>query len=83
MPNTADIVKNALKAGIVVPAFNIPYLPMMKPVIEAVVDQDCFALVEVARLEWIKFESQSMAAVMTEFKKTHESWLVSCNNNLP
>jgi len=69
MPNTADIVKNALKAGIVVPAFNIPYLPMMKPVIEAVVDQDCFALVEVARLEWIKFESQSMAAVMAEFKK--------------
>ncbi len=69
MPNTADIVKNALEAGIVVPAFNIPYLPMMKPVIQAVADQDCFALVEVARLEWIKFESQSMAAVMAEFKK--------------
>ena len=69
MSNTADIVKNALEAGIVVPAFNIPYLPMMKPVIQAVVDQDCFALVEVARLEWIKFESQSMAAVMKEFKK--------------
>jgi fructose-bisphosphate aldolase class II len=69
MPNTAEIVKNALGAGIVVPAFNIPYLPMMKPVIEAVADQDCFALVEVARLEWIKFESQSMAAVMAEFKK--------------
>jgi ketose-bisphosphate aldolase len=69
MSNTADIVKNALEAGIVVPAFNIPYLPMMKPVIQAVADQDCFALVEVARLEWIKFESQSMAAVMKEFKK--------------
>jgi fructose-bisphosphate aldolase class II len=69
MPNSADIVKNALKAGLVVPAFNIPYLPMMKPVIQAIVDQDCFALVEVARLEWIKFESQSMAAVMAEFKK--------------
>jgi fructose-bisphosphate aldolase class II len=69
MPNSTEIVKNALKAGLVVPAFNIPYLPMMKPVIQAVVDQDCFALVEVARLEWIKFESQSMAAVMAEFKK--------------
>jgi len=41
----------------------------MKPFIQAVADQDCFALVEVARLEWIKFESQSMAAVMAEFKK--------------
>ena len=69
MPNSADIVNNALKAGLVVPAFNIPYLPMMEPVIQAIVDQDCFALVEVARLEWIKFESQSMAAVMEEFKK--------------
>ncbi len=69
MPNSTEIVKNALKAGLVVPAFNIPYLPMMKPVIQAIVDQDCFALVEVARLEWIKFESQSMAAVMAEFKK--------------
>ena len=69
MLNTADVVRNALEEGIVVPAFNIPYLPMMKPVIQAVVDQDCFALVEVARLEWIKFESKSMAAVMEEFKK--------------
>lgn len=69
MLSSAEIMRNALKAGLVVPAFNIPYLPMMAPVIRAVVDQDCFALVEVARLEWLKFESQSLAAVMAEFKK--------------
>lgn len=69
MLTSADIVRKALKAGIVIPAFNIPYLPMMAPVIRAVVDQDSFALVEVARLEWLKFESKSLAAVMAEFKK--------------
>lgn len=46
------------------PAFNIPRLSMMQPVIQAVVDQDCFALVEVARLEWIKFEARSGAGAL-------------------
>ena len=72
MPNTADIVNNAYQAGMVVPAVNVPYLPMVEPVIQAVVDQDCFALIEVARLEWIKFEAQSPAAVMEEFMKWNE-----------
>ena len=67
-----DIVNNARKAGLMIPAFNVPYLPMVEPVIRAVVDQDCFALVETARLEWIKFEAQSPAAVMAEFVKWNE-----------
>lgn len=72
MLNTADIISNAQKAGIAVPAFNVPYLPMVEPVIQAVVDQDSFALIAVARLEWIKFESGSPAAVMEEFVKWNE-----------
>jgi hypothetical protein len=39
-----DVVANAARAGLVVPAFNVPYLPMVEPVIRAVVDQDAFAL---------------------------------------
>ena len=69
MNTTAQILTNAWKAGLLVPAFNIPYLPMLEPVIRAVVDQDVFALVEVARAEWRKFESRSMAAVYEEFQK--------------
>jgi len=67
MNTTAQIISNAWKAGVLVPAFNIPYLPMVEPVIRAVVNQDVFALVEVARAEWRKFESRSMAAVHEEF----------------
>ncbi len=55
--------------GIAIPAFNVPYLPMIEPVIRAIVDQNSFALIEVARLEWEKFESQSLQAVMDEYQK--------------
>jgi len=72
MQNTSDIINNASRAGVAIPAFNVPYLPMVEPVIRAVVDQDSFALIETARLEWIKFESQSPAAVMEEFMKWNE-----------
>ncbi len=67
MKNSAEIMNNAMKAGLTIPAFNVPYLPMIEPVIRAVVDQDCFSLIAVARLEWIKFEAQGPAAVMKEF----------------
>jgi fructose-bisphosphate aldolase class II len=66
---TDDIIARAAQAALVVPAFNVPYLPMVEPVIRAVVDADCRALVETARLEWIKFECRSPAAVMAEFRR--------------
>jgi fructose-bisphosphate aldolase, class II len=69
MTNIAEIMKNARRLAIGVPAFNIPYLPMMQPVIQAVADQDSFALIEVARLEWMKFESKSIAAVAEEYAR--------------
>lgn len=69
MIKTGEIIKNALKAGVVIPAFNMPHLPMVEPVIKAVTEQDSFALIQVARLEWEKFESKSLKAVRDEFAK--------------
>ena len=69
MESVAVIIQNARRIGVGIPAFNIPYLPMMEPVVRAVVDQDSFALVDTARLEWLKFESQSPAAVAKEFAR--------------
>jgi ketose-bisphosphate aldolase len=68
-PTVAEIFKKAHHLGQVIPAFNIPYLPMMQPVVQAVVDLDAFALIETARLEWVKFESHSPAAVAEEFAR--------------
>lgn len=64
------IVKDGYDKGIVIPAFNIPYLPMMEPVVEAVKDCDSFAIMECARLEWKKFAAKSLEAVAKEFAST-------------
>ncbi|NOZ50661.1 MAG: class II fructose-bisphosphate aldolase [Chloroflexi bacterium] len=69
MLGTNEIINTAWRKGLAVPAFNIPYLPMMEPVIGAVRAEDAFALIEVARLEWIKFEAGGTAAVAREFKR--------------
>jgi ketose-bisphosphate aldolase len=67
MPELKVIIRNASEAGVALPAFNIPYLPMLEPVVRAVVDQNSFALIETARLEWIKFEAGSPEAIAREF----------------
>jgi ketose-bisphosphate aldolase len=64
-----DIMNAAVKAGIVVPAFNVPYLPMAEAIAAALSKRDTFALMEVARLETVKFEAKSLAAVAEEFRK--------------
>jgi fructose-bisphosphate aldolase, class II len=65
----SDVVRRAWKAGIAIPAFNVPYLPMLEPVVRAVVDQDAVALIETARIEWQKFECYGPAAVREAFAR--------------
>jgi fructose-bisphosphate aldolase, class II len=69
MENTKSIVERAWRLGVAVPAFNVPYLEMVRPIIRAVIDQDAFALVEVARIEWQKFGCIGPAEVMEEFTR--------------
>ena len=66
---TREIVHRAWKQGIVVPGFNIPYLPMMEPVIRALRDTGTFGLIMVARLEWLKFKSGSMKIIRDEYEQ--------------
>lgn len=64
-----EIIDHAYKAGVVVPAFNIPHLPMMQAVVEALKETGSFGLIQVARLEWEKFESRSLKAIRDEYEK--------------
>jgi ketose-bisphosphate aldolase len=66
---TGTIIDKAFKKGLVVPGFNIPYLPMMEPVVRALHDTGTFGLIMVARLEWIKFKSGSMKSIRDEYEK--------------
>jgi len=65
----SEVINAAWESGVAIPAFNIPYLPMMEPTVQAVVDADSFALIDTARPEWIKFESRGAAAVAKEFAR--------------
>jgi ketose-bisphosphate aldolase len=69
MKNTRDIIQKARQLGLGIPAFNVAHLPMTEPIIRAVRDQDSFALVEVSRIDWIKFGAKSPAAVIAEYHK--------------
>ena len=63
------IMTAAASAGIVIPAFNIPYLPMVEATARALKECDAFGMLEVARLELTKFESRSLAHVAAEYHK--------------
>ncbi len=64
-----DIVRNAFACGTAILSFNVPYLPMVEPVVGAILDQDSFAFIETARLEWIKFAARGPKEVLEEFRK--------------
>ena len=70
--STADIVGNAWRKQTVVPAFNIPYLPMMAPTVRALRDTDSFGLIAVARLEWVKFQAGSIEAIRDEYQAVQD-----------
>ena len=69
METTDRLIKSARQHGTVVPAFNIPYLPMMAPTVQALRDTGCFGLIMVARLEWVKFSAKSLEAVAEEYRR--------------
>lgn len=66
-PSTRELLQRAHSARVVVPAFNIPYLPMVKPVVQALRACDSFGLIMAARLEWEKFETRSLEALHEEY----------------
>lgn len=67
--NVHDVMRRATECKTIIPAFNVPYLPMVKPVIQAVRDENAIAMVQVARLEWEKFQAVSLVAVADEYNK--------------
>jgi ketose-bisphosphate aldolase len=65
----AQIMQRAYQRRILIPAFNIPYLPMIEPVVAALQQARSFALIEVARPDIERFEAVSYAAVAEEFNR--------------
>ena len=59
----------ARKKETVIPAFNVPYLPMVEPVARAVADENSVAIIHAARVEWEKFAAKSPESVAEEYRK--------------
>lgn len=72
MRATAEIMLRAWRVGLALPAFNVPHLPMVEPIIRAARDADAFILIETARLEWIKFQARGSAEVAAEFERWND-----------
>ncbi len=64
-----EIMAKAYSQHIVIPAFNIPYLPMVKSICDTLKECACFGMVEVSRVEVEKFETKSFRAAAEEFNK--------------
>lgn len=71
-PSTGELVRRAAATGLVVPALNIPHLPMMAPIVQALRDVGAFGLIQVARLEWEKFAAGSLRAVRDEYQRVKD-----------
>ena len=67
--HVSQLMKRACEKGILIPAFNIAYLPMMKPVVKTLERIGTFGLAEVARPDVEKFGAKSLKAVAEEYRK--------------
>lgn len=67
-PGVGAMVQAAARAGTVIPAFNVPYLPMARPIARALAEHRAFGMIQVARLELIKFQSESLAAIAAAYE---------------
>lgn len=66
---TKEVVLKARELGKCIPAFNCPHVPMVKPICEAIRDENSVAMIQVARVEWEKMSAESLERIAEEYKK--------------
>ena len=68
-----EVILCAREKNIVIPAFNIAHIPMMKSVVQAVVDENSVAMIQVARVEWEKMSGGTIEETAEEYQKVGNS----------
>ncbi len=63
------IMEVAYRNHILIPAFNVPYLPMVQPICGILKRYQTFGLIEVARPDVEKFKAKSFSSAAEEFNK--------------
>ena len=68
----AEIMRRAYERHLIIPAFNAAYLPMVKPIAQALRTHRSFGLIEVARPDIERFGAESYRAVADECRRHAE-----------
>lgn len=71
-PTIQTLMVRAHEHHVAIPGFNIPYLPMMAPVVQALRDTRCLGLIMVARLEWEKFAAGGVKPIYDTYQKVKD-----------
>lgn len=64
-----EIMKIAFREHILVPAFNVAYLPMVEGIVAVLEEYQTFALLEVSRPDITRFGAESFRAVQKEYER--------------
>ncbi|MCI9681359.1 MAG: class II fructose-bisphosphate aldolase [Lachnospiraceae bacterium] len=64
-----EIMQKARNLGKCIPAFNVPHLPMVRPIAGAIADENSTAMIQIARVEWEKFQARSLEHIAEEYEK--------------
>ncbi len=67
--NVNEIMLRAREKQLAIPALNVAHLPMAKPIMQALIDTNTFALIEAALVDWTHFGAGSLEAVCNEYDK--------------
>lgn len=74
--NVNILMHNAWEIGVLVPAFNVAYLPMLKTIVDTLKEERTFGLVEVSRPDVEKFGAKSFRDVAENFYKYADEYYV-------
>jgi len=77
MNNLKNLMRKAFARKILIPAFNIAYLPMLEPIVDTLRMLNTFALLEVSRPDVEKFAAKSFSAVVEEYRKVVDNNLTA------
>ncbi len=64
----SELMERAAERHVLVPAFNVAHLPMVQPICATLAELRTFGLVEVSRIDFVKFGADSLAAVAEEYE---------------
>ncbi|MCX7705164.1 MAG: class II fructose-bisphosphate aldolase [bacterium] len=65
----SQVMRLAYKKHILIPAFNVAYLPMLKPISDALSECNTIGIIEVSRPDIMNFGAKSIEAVAAEYEK--------------